>query len=265
MQQDFENLPAPEQDLSFAMINGLVDRILGRSERIEGRVRDDGAYNNYALMVSDQCPWHLVLRMEDRDMVFSGPLPIQAKDFLEHMNFIKKTVKVKMLVGVFSRFPMVAVKEMAVNAVIHFDPSMKEDIVITMKDDQLVFRSPGGIYYNDGGLPVLRNPRLADLMKRLGYATLTGYGLIKTKGYYNRSGLVPCIVRDDRSFTVCLPALDTAVSNTDTGADIVLQYVNEHGGATMGDISAKLMLSKHQACLYIDELVAAGKIVKMGT
>lgn len=139
-----------------------------------------------------------------------------------------------------SDYPMEAVREALVNAIIHRDYYINgSEIHVDMYDDRLEIVSPGGM--RDGrqiqNLDVShvssnrRNPVIADIFSRLGYAERRGSGLSRIRDSFE-DALDVRFSSDDAVFVVCMRNLnyDTALSDVDEALsqrDTALSDVDE--------------------------------------
>lgn len=82
-------------------------------------------------------------------------------------------------------FPLTAVREAIVNALVHRDLNAGGQVAVRLFEDRLEVWSPGstalprdiGEYLQDGGVSITRNPLIAYLARRLGFAEQLGRGL----------------------------------------------------------------------------------------
>lgn len=261
----YEEESSPEQSLTF-------DSIKHHAQNVSGLQRSDmltkeGLYNNYAYFISDQCPWHLVVHDKGKETVFTGSLPKQIDDFLLYISNNNRKVSVAHRVGKYCRFPTNAVREGIVNAAIHFDASVGDDIIITIDSDSVTISSPGGYVEFSDNISLTstnpRNPKLANLMVGCRYATLKGNGIRMMNDSYRSSGIIPGISFGDDSFTAIFPALDCKMSNADYASQEVLRFLCMNGSATLSDLSKELMITVYAANNLIDRLHEEGKVFRM--
>ena len=121
---------------------------------------------------------------------FSGNLIEQIE---EGLSFAKKNIEVEYEItgsgarGERHRYPLVAVREALVNAMVHRDYSFNNSCVyINIFLDRLEIENPGGIFGNASiteieGKSIRRNPVLSDLLFRAGYGEKLGSGLARIK------------------------------------------------------------------------------------
>ena len=85
------------------------------------------------------------------------------------------------------RFPLVAIREALINALVHRDYTFQNSCVyLNIYSDRLEIENPGGIPGGRSpddieGRSIRRNPVLADLLFRAGYGEKLGSGLIRIK------------------------------------------------------------------------------------
>lgn len=260
----YEDYISREQELSFHDFRELKHCRTQRYLSITNMKNDKGLYTNFALMMSDQCPWHVQIHVPGFDATLNGPLPKQLEDAMnclaEHLGTSLQTDRIVKL----STFPRTAIIESLTNAIIHFDPSLMRDIIITVDERHMVIESPGNAYY--GMLEKsLRNPRTADIMKKMGYARLMGIGLDSIRASYSNSGFMPRLIRDVNTFAVHLPAISEKEDRDERSYNEIIEYIDVMGHAYLKDLCVTLMLSSYTALKALDKLLKDGEIFSMGS
>lgn len=109
------------------------------------------------------------------------------------INFVKRNVEVEYEISGAAirteryRYPLVAVREALINAVVHRDYAFQNScIYLNIFSDRLEIESPGGIFGGGDvstleGRSIRRNPTIADLLYRAGYGEKLGSGLLRIK------------------------------------------------------------------------------------
>ena len=116
---------------------------------------------------------------------YRGPLGRVFEQMMDHVKVLvtEQEVMVGMLRVAVPSIDRRAFREAVVNAMTHRDYARLGQIYVQLKDDELVVSSPGGFVRGvtlDNLLrvpPTPRNPRLADVFKRLGLSERTGRGV----------------------------------------------------------------------------------------
>lgn len=262
----FEDMPANDQNLTFCNINSHLEGRIPQKEFPQGLKNSDDSFNNFAYMLSDQCPWHIVLRADGRETVYDGPLPKQMHDCFQDFQSMTPIVKLNNRIGQYKRFPGTAVQEAIVNSIIHFDASLMRPIVIDVDRNVVRVSSPGGVlppeFWVDMTSTNPRNRKLSKLMVSMNLATLKGRGLEMIRGCYHKSGMVPHISRG-ADFHISLPSIDGG-NDIDGRYLMVLDYARDNRGARIADMSSDLMVSVYILKKLIADLEERDMIFTMG-
>ncbi len=249
MTEIFEDLPCQEQELSFDTTNVYLARSIRPRYSLQGLKTEEGEYNNYALMLSDQCPWHFVIRTDMEEIELDGSLPSQIGACIDILSDYNPLIELDGRNGKFRRFPISAVKETLTNALIHFDPLEDYRIYVSHNSNRIKVESPGGFNsksdYGRSHMIGPRNMKMGLMMVELGEATLTGRGLAIVRNNYSTSGMMPSIQKTKNRFIVRLPSLDSLSQMNENGKAIVLSFLRENRSALMSRISHELMISSH--------------------
>lgn len=264
----FEDLPAEKQKITFKTYRDFARKYWGESSLPDGVYARSKVYNNFALMLADQCPWHIIVRAGDDERVYVGPLMIQMRECLWDIKETTPFVNLTKRAAKYKRFPGTAIQEALVNAVIHFDPSLGHEIVIDYSEELMTISSPGGIIGRgdiDGlSSTIPRNVKTSMLLENLGYAKMAGRGMDIIRGCYCTSGLIPVIISGSDNFSVQLPSLDNSSKTSAEGTDIVLEYLRMNRSGNIMHVSRQLMMSSHRMRTIFDDLESDGRILTMG-
>ncbi|MDD2583056.1 MAG: ATP-binding protein [Desulfuromonadaceae bacterium] len=89
-------------------------------------------------------------------------------------------------------YPIVAIRELIYNAVMHRDYESNAPIRFYWFSDRIEIQNPGGLYGNVelgslGTINDYRNPTIADVMKTLGYVNKFGYGIQRAKAELSKN------------------------------------------------------------------------------
>ncbi len=95
-----------------------------------------------------------------------------------------------------SDYPVVAIRELLFNAIMHRDYESNAPIRFYWFADRIEIQNPGGLYGaveldTLGTINDYRNPTIADVMKTLGYVNKFGYGIQKTRAELSKNGNPP--------------------------------------------------------------------------
>ena len=264
----YEELVSEVQNLTFREMAQYTTGKTGSAIHLRNTKTPLGKYNNYGLSISDQCPWRIKLSMDGATDTMQGPLPMQAISCIDRIFDDMPSVPMSNRIAPFKRFPKTAIQEAVLNSLIHCDLSSKKDIVVNVEDEMISVTSPGGLYrpmeWNNVCMTSPRNPEMARLLCSLDLATLRNRGTALIKNAYASSGVIPCIIRTDDSFSVRLPPIDTKVRDSEEGYEVILNYLAENGSATLGRMSSDMMVSIYYLKKILSNMEAKGLLFSMG-
>ena len=210
---------------------------------------------------------------------FLGTLPEQADQAL---NSIEASTDVIVRVRGFKRedlprFPLLAMREFVVNALIHRDYNYTgSGIRVLLYPDRFEVQSPGGLptYLERDKLLTYsysRNPVVMDLMHRLGYAERFGIGLAKTLKLVREQGYPePTFSSVAAWFTATcfpLPAFEPdeqLLSRLNERQRLALEYARNHDRITNRVYQGLANVSRLTAARELKDLVEKGVLVMRG-
>ena len=205
--KSYETVRSLKQNLTFiAFQKELAERHLSFGEaqmRTLNLIGEDGLYTNLALLLSDQCEHTLKIAIfQGTDDVvfrnhqeFTGSLLSQLK---EGFAFLDKNIAVKSSIDGLRRkderdYPMAAVREALLNAIIHRDYGFNGSTIINIYDDRIEFISLGGLVSGLSmdailmGVSQSRNAGLANVFFRLKLVESYGTGIKRIQALYKGS------------------------------------------------------------------------------
>ncbi len=135
------------------------------------------------------------------------------------ISFVKQYLKIKIIIennrrNEVSEIPIVALREVIVNAIAHRDYFEKgANIMIEVFNDKIVFTNPGGLpkgfpEADFGKISLSRNPIIASLLLRSKYIEKMGTGINRIKKSFQDYNLPEPIFKYDTFFTVTLKRKD---------------------------------------------------------
>lgn len=233
-------------DVSFTLLNASLKKETGK-ELNENKdylslelITKDKKITNAGLLLSDQgiltqsrvfcTKWNGLFKgsiegdaLDDKE--YSGSII----SLLENAEtFIKNNSKVSWQIEGMKRdeiadYPLRAIREAIVNAIIHRDYQMiGSEIHIDMFDDRLEITSPGGMI--DGSFvqnldinkisSMRRNRVISDIFNRLHFMERRGSGLIRMMSSYHNFDKKPIFYSDTSSFKVIFPNRSYISTNT---------------------------------------------------
>ena len=224
----------------------------------------NGHLNIYALMVSDQCPWHLIFRNRGKEFTFTGPLPLQVESCILRISDYNPTIDAYNKAAACRKFPAVAIRECVVNAVIHFDASVYEDIIIEIRNDLLTVTSPGMMDTEGNSTSGPRNRRLGNLMKILRYADLSYSGIDAVRSCYRFSGMMPSFRNEKGYFTAYLPSLGSKSNMMANNKDHIRENLRSKPGILITDLASLTFISIHELKKTISMMEDEGEVFTLG-
>ena len=221
----FENMISFRQDLTFKFTesvfseNGLE---FGPKQMESLKMMKGGQYTNLGFMLSDQFDAQVkaALFQDEYKDLFLDRVEIDGsilEQFEKVMTFINgHNTKRSVIVGTKREdtlaYPVVAVREAILNALVHRDYSMNGTILVSMYPDKMTISSPGGLNESydledlKTGISSTRNPGLANILYRLGYIEAYGTGIPRMMRQYLNRG-EPTFKISNAVFFVTLPSL----------------------------------------------------------
>ncbi|WP_168123455.1 RNA-binding domain-containing protein [Paenibacillus sp. HB172176] len=269
----YEDLRSLIQELTFhAAEKEFAARKVpfGASQQISLKLMSaDGIYSNLGLLLSDQCRHSIKLAVfegvtkavfKDR-REFVGSLLTQLDDAYVYMDRYNRTrAEFEGLHRIDKRdYPVKAVREALLNAVVHRDYSFSGSLLISVFDDRLEFVSIGGlvrgITYDDImlGISVARNEKLANIFYRLSLVEAYGTGMPKIMQSYSRYSVTPTIEISDNAFKITLPNTNAAATSDGLGnhlsdhEQLIVEMFANHDSITRKEVEQQLSISQAMA------------------
>ena len=259
------------QDLSFESASDDIETVLGPGSfgKLPLRCRD-GSFNNFALLLSDQCPWSFEILSGQYGTLHrcSGSILRQVEDVLRVMDSINPRLRVKGRTGFIRKFPRRALEEGVLNAAIHFDISRVMDITVQLFSDHLVVISPGGMIEPDDwkhdATTSPRNRMLAELYRDMGRVSLHFCGVRAIRDSYLRTGQIPLMRKTPEFFLVFCPSVAQDLRDHENLSRRVADILAVRPGATLATVSEKLLISPSVALRTLVRMEEDGVVFEMG-
>jgi ATP-dependent DNA helicase RecG len=175
--------------------------------------------------------------------------------------------------GEKSNYPLVALREAIINAVIHRDYYFQNSpIFCSIFSDRIEIENPGGIIRGLSpeeilGKSVRRNPALADVLYRAGYGEKLGSGLIRIKESLAQNGNPPYEFQAVNFFCMRMfPAVLKAADDTiDDSQRKLLSLLNEASGPlSAAEIANSIGISGTTVTRKVKQLLGKNLIVRLG-
>jgi len=284
--EKYEDIRSLNQELTFIEAKKEFEAqnvSFGNSEqKTLGLMTIDGIYTNLGLLLSDQCVHTIKLAVfegtakavfKDR-REFSGSLLKQlqdAFDFIDRYN--RNNSSVEGLRRIDNRdYPVEAVREALLNALVHRDYSFSDSTLVSIFDDRIEFTTIGGlvkgITFNDMmlGISVARNRKLANVFYRLTLIEAYGTGMPKIIRNYENFGIRPEIETTDNAFKITLPNTNEASSTIFLSENeaIVMKLFTEKEFIVRKDVENVLDISQTMAIRVLKKLIEHDKIKAIG-
>jgi len=242
----------------------------------------DGIYTNLGLLLSDQCVHTVKLAVfqgtdkaifKDRQE-FTGSIVKQLNDifaYIDRYNSVHSEI-----IGLYRTdtrdYPVEALREALLNALVHRDYSFRDSTLISVFDDRIEFVSIGGlvrgISFEDMmlGISVARNRNLANVFYRLSLIEAYGTGVPKIIQSYDGFSVNPQIEVSDNVFKITLPntTIKIKASRFTENEHLVLALFKDRQSIVRKDVETALSGSQALATRTLKSLVSKDEIRVLG-
>lgn len=286
---EYEDIRSLNQELTFNMAKNEFDYAKLAFGTLQmktlGIISPDGMYSNLALLISDQCVHTIKMAVfegtektvfKDRHE-FNGSIFKQLNEAFDEIDRYNRTrSEFDGLRRVDMRdYPIEAIRETLLNALVHRDYSFSGSTLISVFDDRIEVISLGGlikgISYGDImlGASILRNRKLANILYRLHLIEAYGTGMPKIISSYKDYSMKPQIEVSDNAFKVTLPntnveqAAERDISLTEKEQAALILF-EEKKTATRNEIEAVLEISQPMAVRVVNGLIEKGLVKRLG-
>ena len=289
---DYESTRTLAQDLTFHYADQyFADENLqfgDAQKRTLGLIGEDGAYTNLGQLLSDQCAHTIKAAVfqgskktifKDRTE-FTGSLLHQLEEAFRFIDRYNRTrAEIVGLKRADTRdYPVEAVREALLNAVVHRDYSYSGSTLISIFDDRVEMLTlgglPKGISENDLtiGISALRNRKLAEIFYRLHLIEAYGTGLPKIRECYSDTSGKPLIEITENAFKITLPNINLMQENENgtEKAELsdaerkVFECIRDSGSAARTQIEKSTGLSQGMVTRALKQLLELGLINRTG-
>lgn len=250
-------------------------------------IDENGMYTNLAFLLSDQSTHTIKLAVFDGDKktIFKdrrelcGSLLSQLEETFVFIDLCNKNrAEINGLERIDRRdYPVEAIREALLNAIVHKDYSYSSSTLISIFDDRIEFVTVGGlvkgITLDDVmlGVSMLRNQNLANVFYRLKLIEAYGTGIYKINECYSDYNVKPKIEVTDNAFKITLPNVNfksKIVNETDNDRSLrdeqVKSLFSSKEYITRNDVETELNVSQATAIKIIRNLLNKGVIIKKG-
>lgn len=286
---EYEDVRSLDQNLTFLEAVKIFDNEnipFGLTQqKTLGIINTDGVYSNLGLLISDQCV-HTI-----KVAVFEGTEKLVFKDRTEFTgSLLKQLSDVFEMLGRYNRthsefgglyrvdtrdYPIEAIREVLLNALVHRDYSFSGSILISIFDDRIEVVSLGGlvkgITYDDImlGASIPRNKKLTNLFYRLKLIEAYGTGMPKIISCYKECYTKPMMEVSDNAFKITLPNMNLAGKEIMTGSLTVkekacYELFKGERELTRKQVESSLTVSQPFAVKILNGLVDKNLIDRVG-
>ena len=247
-------------------------------------INEDGMFTNLAQLLSEQCSHSIKAavfdgkeKMNFKDRAeFTGSILKQINDAYEYINRYNRTrSEFKDIHRIDIRdYPMEAIREALLNAVVHRDYAFSGSILISIFDDRIEFVSIGGlvkgISYEDMllGVSIQRNENLANVFYRLNLIEAFGTGIPKIMRCYAEYSQTPEIIVTDNAFKIILPNKSDNNSSSEkafSNEEKIMRLVSEKKFVNRKEVENLLDISQASAARILRKMVDENKIKNVGS
>lgn len=282
----FDQTPASSQELQF---NDLISRIKNilDVETVDINIlktldlyNSKTGYNRAAEILADQnnCPAIDIARFTDNDDEIRERILLKGKSILVQFDEALKVFKRNYTSEVIENeirtpkedIPYIAFREAIANAIIHRTWDVNANIRVAMYPDKVEVYSPGGLpsyvkkeEYLNGGISILRNPILSNVLFRLKYVEIFGTGIKRIKRAYKDIGVEPIFEITDNSIKVILPSVARKTALTMVEKELLDKIPNDMMLKT-SELCAISGYSKNKVLRTLSTLIDKKYIKKTG-
>jgi ATP-dependent DNA helicase RecG len=219
---------------------------------IENQVQNQ--FTNLALLLSEQCTHTIKVAVfaDEQNTVFSDRKEFSCsvlRQAAEAFDYLMLCNKNRSVINGLARqdfwdYPVDALREGLLNAIIHRDYSFSGSIIINVNDKQIEIISIGGLLPGlepddiKNGISQLRNRKLAEVFHRLKFIESYGTGIRRIFALYKDCPEKPDISITHNSFKLTLPNMSVHAEPSAIGKQekAVLDYLAANKNATKEDL-----------------------------
>lgn len=279
----YENMRCINQSLTFHQTKRLFEGeglAFGQMQQRTLRIfNSDNYYTNLGLLLSDQCEHSIkgarykgVTKLDFQDRKeFTGSIMKQVEEAFEYIQLHNATTTT--FDGLhrkdINEYPVFALREALVNAVVHRDYSFSGSILIHIFDDRIEIVSVGGLVQGltlqdiELGISQSRNPKLANCFYRMKLIESYGTGLQRIKESYKGSEKQPYWHVGPNSFVVVLPKMESADVKSSESIEL-MHWLEKSDTFTSKELEDYLEKSKTYTRNLLESLIKDRVIERMG-
>lgn len=286
----FESMRSMEQTLTFNSIKEIFT--MNNIEFSETKYKvlgitlpRENIYSNLGLIVSDQCLHTIKIAVfsdDERTNIldrkeFTGSIFKQMEksfDYLVLCNKKKEQINGLERIEKFD-YPIEALREALLNAIIHRDYSFSGSIIVNINNKEIEFISIGGLLQGltlediRAGISQPRNKKLSEIFHRLRLIESYGIGIRKIFSLYEHQHIKPRIETTNNTFKIVLPNMnytnETSKDNIlSPQVNMILEYIDKYNQITDSEIQDLLNIKKTRVFVLTKEMKDFGLIKCIG-
>ena len=282
----FEELPYGDPSLKFSTLEAKMQDKMGITRITEDILRTlglrtaNGKYNNAAALLSDKNSFYgvdiarfgkSISEIMNRETVEKESI---LRQFDKAVKEYKRYYQYEEITGMDRKtvesIPEAAFREAVANALVHRDWNVRSHIRISMYEDRIEIKSPGGLpngiteeEYLHGEISCLRNPILGNVFFRMHYIEMFGTGIRRILDSYEDSTLKPQFNITDNVISVILPVLTDRFEVT-AAEDCIIKVLKKGRPLASSEIAACTGFSKAKTVRLLNELINKGYVKTKG-
>lgn len=172
--------------------------------------------------------------------------------------------------------PIVAIREVLLNMIVHRNYHIKAPSKIAIYDDRIEFFSPGrfsALIDQDNlrsGITYLHNPAICKIFREVKYIEKLGSGFITIFDTCKEAGLIEPEIHEGHSYIKCIlyrekiHQMRTSLHKKDNGTNI-LTIFNDEKELTIQQVADLLKVSRPTAVRKLNSLIAEGIVERVGS
>lgn len=276
----FEKNISSNQELTFIYAEKLFKEkglAFGDVEKKNlGLITDKGLYTNLALLLSDECPYTIKMAVypDNTKKEFLDSKETMTGSVLQSLeeaySYLKLNNKVSSKIIGIDRtdtydYSNEVLRECLLNTIGHRDYEISGSTLIHIFKDSIEFLSLGGLVKGltvddiKIGSSASRNPKLINILHRLGFVEAYGSGIPRIMEAYSLSLEKPKIIVAPNSFLIKIPKLKNSSDETK-----ITNHLKNYDIITREEVEKLLNVQKVKAVSILNNLLENNIIVKEG-
>jgi ATP-dependent DNA helicase RecG len=166
--------------------------------------------------------------------------------------------------------PVVAVREILVNAIVHRNYSIAGPTKVAVFDNRIEIFSPGTFpgpldtHNLTAGITYIRNPVIAKVFREAGYIEKLGTGFLTVFRSYQEFGLKSPLIIEGDNFIKCVLPREKNSDEPSSDQENILRLFLSAESISVSDVVEQLGMARATAGRRLSELLKAHKISRIG-